>query len=74
MDGKNNGSKPYEQMDDLEVFPLFLETPICNLPPFSEGFFVHQYLTILLYPQTMTTGIFIYHSYCTIQKSNKDVG
>ena len=26
MDGENNGSKPYEQMDDLGV-PLFLETP-----------------------------------------------
>ncbi len=26
MDGENNG-KPYEQMDDLGVFPLFLETP-----------------------------------------------
>ena len=24
MDGENNGSKPYEQMDDLGVFPLFL--------------------------------------------------
>ena len=21
MDGENNGSKPYEQMDDLEGFP-----------------------------------------------------
>ena len=29
MDGENNGSKPYEQMDDLGV-PLFLETPIAN--------------------------------------------
>ena len=29
MDGENNGSKPYEQMDDLGGFiPLFLETPI----------------------------------------------
>ncbi len=27
MDGENNG-KPYEQMDDLGVFPLFLETAI----------------------------------------------
>ena len=27
MDGENNGSKPYEQMDDLGV-PSFLETPI----------------------------------------------
>ena len=27
MDGENNGSKPYEQMDDLGV-PLFLETPM----------------------------------------------
>ena len=26
MDGENNGSKPYEQMDDLGV-PVFLETP-----------------------------------------------
>ena len=24
MDGENNGSKPYEQMDDLGGFPLFL--------------------------------------------------
>ena len=31
MDGENNGSKPYEQMDDLGVFPIFLETPIYNL-------------------------------------------
>ena len=30
MDGENNGSKPYEQMDDLGV-PLFLETPHFNL-------------------------------------------
>ena len=28
MDGENNGSKPYEQMDDLVGFPIFLETPI----------------------------------------------
>ena len=27
MDGENNGSKPYEQMDDLGQTPLFLETP-----------------------------------------------
>ena len=27
MDGEHNG-KPYEQMDDLEGFPIFLETPI----------------------------------------------
>ena len=27
MDGENNGSKPYEQMDDLGVH-LFLETSI----------------------------------------------
>ena len=26
MDGENNGSKSYEQMDDLRI-PLFLETP-----------------------------------------------
>ncbi len=29
MDGLFHG-KPYEQMDDLGVFPLFLETPIWN--------------------------------------------
>ena len=29
MDGENNGSKPYEQMDD-SVVPLFLETPNCS--------------------------------------------
>ena len=29
-DGENNGSKPYEQMDDLGGPPLFLETPIYN--------------------------------------------
>ncbi len=23
MDGENNGSKPYEQMDDLGGFPIF---------------------------------------------------
>ncbi len=27
MDGENHG-KPYEQMDDLGGFPIFLETPI----------------------------------------------
>ena len=27
MEGENHGSKPYEQMDDLEV-PLVLETPL----------------------------------------------
>ena len=31
MDGENNGSKPYEQMDDLFFFPIFLETPIYTL-------------------------------------------
>ena len=31
MDGENNGSKPYEQMDDLGFFPIFLETPIYTL-------------------------------------------
>ena len=30
MDGENNGSKPYEQMDDLGV-PLFLETTIYGI-------------------------------------------
>ena len=29
MDGEHKG-KPYEQMDDLGVFPYFLETPICQ--------------------------------------------
>ena len=30
MDGENNGSKPYEQMDDLGGFtPIFGSTPIC---------------------------------------------
>ncbi len=24
MDGENNGGKPYEQMDDLGGFPIFL--------------------------------------------------
>ena len=30
VDGENNG-KPHEQMDDLGIFPLFLETPTCFL-------------------------------------------
>ena len=30
MDGENNVSKPYEQMDDLGI-PLFLETTICTI-------------------------------------------
>ena len=30
MDGENNG-KPYEQMDDLGFFTLFLETPNYNM-------------------------------------------
>ncbi len=29
MDGENNGSKPYFQIDDLGGSPEFLETPIC---------------------------------------------
>ena len=39
MDGENNG-KPYEQMDDLGGFPLFLETPMYRLSciyPIIEG-------------------------------------
>ncbi len=28
MDGANNGSKPYEQMDDFGGFPIFLEIPM----------------------------------------------
>ena len=28
MDGENKGT-PYEQMDDLGGFPIFLETPRC---------------------------------------------
>ena len=45
MDGENKGN-PYEQMDDLGFFPLFLETPkwcgkfcaaINNIPPFGAG-------------------------------------
>ncbi len=32
MDGENNGSKPYEQMDDLWGVPIiFGSTPICSL-------------------------------------------
>ena len=31
MDGENNGSKPYEQMDGLEGFPIiFGSTPTCT--------------------------------------------
>ena len=37
MDGENNGSKPYEQMDDLGGFPLFLETPIFFKLPVSNS-------------------------------------
>ena len=28
--GENKGSKPYEQMDDLGGFPIFLETPMSS--------------------------------------------
>ena len=35
MDGENNG-KPYEQMDDLGGFPIFLETPTF-LEKFSQN-------------------------------------
>ena len=35
MDGENNGSKPYEQIDDLGA-PLFLETPIFFVETFSQ--------------------------------------
>ena len=31
MDGENNGSKPYEQIDDLGGFPpIFGLTPVCE--------------------------------------------
>ena len=30
MDGENNG-KPYEQMDDLGVFPYFWKHPYCQI-------------------------------------------
>ena len=33
---ENNGSKPYEQMDDLGV-PLFLETPIFETQKLHSG-------------------------------------
>ncbi len=42
MDGENHG-KPYERMDDLGGFPIFLETTILI------GFF-HYKLSILGYP------------------------
>ncbi len=32
MDGENNGSKPYFQMDDLGGFPIFLVQHPYNLP------------------------------------------
>ena len=33
MDGENNGSKPYEQMDDLGGnTPIFGSTPSCRSP------------------------------------------
>ena len=40
MDGENNG-KPYEQMDDLGGFPIFLETPISGMHhlPRMDDFF-----------------------------------
>ena len=36
MDGLFHG-KPYFSMDDLGVFPLFLETPMC-FPMFQDSF------------------------------------
>ena len=36
MDGENNGSKPYEQMDDLGGFPIYLETPIYSMVVFGS--------------------------------------
>ena len=36
MDGENNGSKPYEQMDDLWL-ALFLDTPIYCYTPGSSN-------------------------------------
>ena len=38
MDGENNGSKPYEQMDDFGGtmgVPLFLATPMGNIISFN---------------------------------------
>ncbi len=37
MDGENNGSKPYEQMDDLGGFttPIFVKRPIFEFWPFA---------------------------------------
>ena len=37
MDGENNG-KPYEQMDDLGGFPIFLETPNWAKPAVNDKY------------------------------------
>ena len=39
MDGENNG-KPYEQMDDLGVFPYFWKHPYLSVVKSSVVFFV----------------------------------
>ena len=55
MDGENNG-KPYFLMDDLGVFPLFLETPISanQKPPYpwkaTHKDFFKSILAFLLNP------------------------
>ena len=47
MDGENNGSKPYEQMDDFGGFttPIFGSTPICwVVPPPSNSHHQDYYI------------------------------
>ena len=59
MDGENNGSKPYEQMDDLGVYTLFLETPIYT----NESWQVTQI------PETWTVmDIILNHHHLEFQK------
>ena len=53
MEGENNGSKPYEQMDDLGGFPpIFGSTPNMFLNGQKAGIFMRQNCDGIPTPET----------------------
>ena len=49
MDGENNGSKPYEQMDDLGGIPphyFWVQHPY-DIPPLAKSWVINPHITHL---------------------------